>query len=385
MKHIIRKRAGVAVVYALVILIMATMGGTMVLFLAMKNRVAVADYAGMQSASEAAMAGLKAFEGQCMNDPATVLAILKKYTANHSYKWLLGSAPAADCEQKIKLCDGTNAQKYSARIIGFDSINSSIIIEGIGYDGTGGKKKMIASYQLGGLTMVTWPVTNPYALYLGGALQNVNVPVNITGDVYLGLVGGSENQHFNKGGTIDGNLKTSLTDNYLILCSGGALTVKKNAFIRCKLEPMDVLTIEGNSGFENKGFNNFTSTVQLKGNAFFNHNFTTSLSNKFVGTSSKYCRYRCCAGLYNFTHEYSVSSAMSLADTLGMTPGDESPLSVNIPAWPTGVVREIPGISDFYNVDSVNNWWNLENDSNHLYKGGWLVLRLAGEGTGPRF
>jgi hypothetical protein len=380
------KNGGFAIVYGLIILLFVSLVGTSLLYLVRTDRESSIHYQNSQVALQAAQAGLKAVEGQLTVAPDTMTATLKKFMANSNYDYFFGITVAdAANMQMINLGGGP---KCSAKIIGFDSTNSLLTVEATGYDGIGARKRITATYKLSGLSAPSLKSIRPYALYLGGELDNCNAPINIKGDVYLSMIGSDANQYFNNGGTINGNLKTG-TSNSFGLNSGGALTVTGNAFIRCAMEPQDVFTVKGKAGFENKGFSSFNSTFQLFGNSFFNESSSFGSSNCVVGHSTNYVQYNSGSGSTEFTgfsFKASVSTQMSLADSLGMTAGDDACDTVKLPTWGSGVVKNVSGGP--YSVDDVIAWWNSQNSLGKLYNGEWLVVQqtsdiqmLVGSGT----
>jgi hypothetical protein len=389
MNHKNNSQGGFAIVYGLFILLTATIAGTAILFMTQKDHIASADYASTRSSSMAAMAALKAFEGQCSVDPGLTFAVLKKYIGNHDYKWFFGaSADVANIEQKIDLTTSTIGPEYSARIVGFDSVNSLIVIEGIGYDGAGGKKKVIASYELGGLAMVTWPASSMFGVFVGGSMENCNAPTNVTGDVYLSLSGTTTDQHLNSSATtITGNLKTGVSDKYLDL--SGNLTVTKNAFIQCRMQLNNVFTVNGKSGFGSPwATKNWNQAFQLKDDAYFVPTTSWNNAGKVNGPgTTKTVKYNSTGVAGNFTNFTKVANSPDMTDAqvataLGMTAGNENPDTVKIPVWETGVVKEVGGGSGItYTVDSVLNWWNAQNSLGKLYKGAWLVVQQTGDVT----
>jgi hypothetical protein len=370
-----KQSKGFAVVYGLFLLTAATVLGTAILFMTQKDHVASADYAGTRISSMAAVAALKAFEGQCLTDTSVTMAALKKYSSNNNYKWFFGaSTNVANSEQKISLGASADAAQYSARILSFDEDNSYIVIEARGYDGHGGMKKIIASYKLNGLYVFPASPVPTYAFYLGGALQNINAPTDITGDVYLTMNGAATSQHFNNSLTITGNLKTDLTNNSLDMTGTGPITVSGKAFMRCKMSPQSTFTVNGKAGFE-KGYTNFTSAMLLKGNSFFNQ--SSDFSGTVNGNSTNYVRYNSniSASRFNsFSTETPITGSMSLADSLGMTAGDEDPPSVIIPAW--GAIVKTISSSININATDVENWWTAQQSAGKLYKDEWLVVDL---------
>ncbi len=367
---------GFALVFGLVILLLATVGGTALLFMTQKDRTEASDYTKMRSASQVATAALKACEGAFQNDASVALAILKKYKSNNAYQWMFGTDANANSEHRITLGTAAGAPQYSARIIGYDDVNQYIIIEGIGYINNGGKKRVIATYKLAGLAMVTanMPILT-YGLFLGGALQNCSSPISFNGDVYLSMDGCGTCQHFNVGGTINGNLKTSATDNYLDICGSG-LTVTGKAFMRCKMMPQKPFTVNGKAGFTN-GFMNYTAPMQLKDDAFFIQTSTFGSANCVVGQGSHTVKYNSSIGADRFsgfgTKTPVTLTAANVATELGMSPNNEATYTLNIPSWGTDVAQNVSGTVTGENVDS---WWTAKQTAGKLYQNKWLVLTL---------
>jgi hypothetical protein len=388
MKYKISNQGGFAAVYGLIVLLLATLSGTAILFMTQKDRASVTDYAGVRSSSLAAIAALKAFEGQCAIAPDTTFAILKKYIINHNYKWLLGpSSASAATEQKIQFWNSSSAPKYSARIIGYDSGNSFIVIEGIGYDGMGGKKKAVASYQLDGLVMVKAQPVQSFGLFLGGALGNCNVATNLTGDVYLSLGGGLAEQHFNQGGTITGNLKTG--DGTNVFDVNTNLTVTGNAYIRAPLKCSAVLRVNNKSGFE-KQITVLDQQMQLFGDAFFNSTYPSSW-NKDINLNNHAVTYNSTSPsiptskFVNASPAPVAKSSINIPNELGMTAGNESAAdTVIMPVFAAGVTLTVSGAITSSNVET---WWSNQKTAGKLYVNKWLVLKLNGavsmNGGGP--
>jgi type II secretory pathway pseudopilin PulG len=379
-----RNESGFALVYGLVVLLLASVGGTALLFMAQKDRTGASDYSQMRSASQAAMTAIKAFEGQLMNNPATAVSLLQGYVNNSSNKFLLGATPTAS-EQKQSLwgsaIGGIASPQYSARILNFDKDNYFITIEGKGYGNNGGIKKVIASYQLAGLGKSDRPVNMPFGLFLGGQLQNCDKPLSVKADLYLSAQGasGPYNQHFNKGGTIYGNYKTAYSTNFVEI--GAPLTITGKAFIQCGVWPNSgPFTINGIAGFTNN-FYNQNANVECKSNAYFTSPANLPTDNKIVGTAGNTVRFNSpvtATKFTGFTTETQNSPAMTLATlatTLGMTSAAETPLGYSIPAWGAGVVQYVSGD---ISAATLDNYWTTHQANGTLFQDEWLVLQLTG-------
>jgi hypothetical protein len=384
MEKILKCQHGFAIVYALIVLVLATIGGTSLLFLAQKDRSMVSDYIKMRSASLAAMAAIKACEGQFRKDPEGAFAILKQYTSKNNYQWMLGTAENAKDEQIIITRDGEGAPKYSARILGFDENTALVMIEGTGYGGYGGKKRVIASYQLEGMGLSNRSIGSNHALYLGGALENCNARISIKGDVYLSMPGGGSNQHFNYGGKIYGNLKTAANSSVLDFTGTAELYVSGYAFMQCRLSPQALFKVTGNAGFTYTDFYNFTKAIKVDGNAYFtqtaNFGFTSCIDGDSGGGKTVYYNLSKVSSdrFKDFTNAAQIPTSTSdyVAAQLGTTTANEVPFGLNLPAsWGTDVAKDISGSVSGGNLDT---WWGEKQTAGKLYQGEWLVVNLTG-------
>jgi len=380
MSRILTNQRGFAMIYGLIVLLLATLAGTAILVMTRQGRTGAGDYGKMRVASQAALAAIKACEGQFSDQPQTAFEILKKHTESSSYCWMLGTANDASTEQKIAFWGGGDSPEYSARIVSYDSENQYIQIEGIGYAPGGGRKTVLASYQLSGLGLENWP-TGSHALYLGGRLQNLNGKISILGDVYMSMAGGSP-QHFNDGGLIDGNLKTASSTNTMDITSGGPLTVNGNALMQCKMEPQGLFFIKGDAAFTGSFTSNYTNDIRINGNGYFTQTSSfgqnypcvdgnsgggkTLYYNNWLG-SSWYKDFDNTASIAGFTTDY-------IAGQLGMTAGNESPFTLDIPSWDAGVVKYLS--SGTYDGEDVDSWWNAKKNAGTLFQDKWLVLQL---------
>jgi hypothetical protein len=385
MKCAMNNERGFAMVFGLIVLLLATVGGTAILFMAQKDHTGASDYIQMRSASQAAVAGLKACEGQFLDDPNTALAILTQYTTNNAFKWMFGTAANANNEHKITLGTGTNPPQYSARIVNYDIVSQFVIIEAIGYISSGGKKKALASYHLSGLGLSDQSIGMSYALFLGGQLENCNEPISIQGDVYLSAQGsnGPDNQHFNSGGTINGNFKTASSTNCLDFSQ--KLVISGNAFFQCNMQPQALIHISKNAGLT-KGFSNWSNpspnVIEIDGNGYFtqttNFGFINCICGDNGGNKTVYYNKASISSnrFKDFTNDAQIptSTAEYVATQLGMTTSNETPFGLNIPTWGAGVVENLSGI---ISAATVENYWTTHQAAGTLYKNEWLVIQLT--------
>lgn len=393
MKRHTGNQRGFALVYALVVLLMASVAGTALLFMSQRGRGEATDYTKMRSSSLAAVAALKACEAQFQTEPTTTLAILRGYLYE-SKPWMLGTAPSAS-PQKKSFWVGADAPQYAAKIVHYDSTTHYIVIEGIGYGSYGGRKKVIGGYMLGGLGQDGLGIGSSHALFLGGQLENCNDIMHIKGDVYLSTqgAGGPDNQHFNNGGKIEGNFKTGATTNYLDFTN--PIRVTGNAFVQCGLTPQAPFYVGGNAGFT-KGFSNWMNpspnVLYINGDAYFPQTYNIGFANCVDGNAgggktSYYDNTKISSTRFKDFDNYIKipwTSADSIAKRLGTTTADEKPFGLNLPAsWGTGVVQNVSGT---ITSTALENYWIAHQNAGTLYQGKWLVLQLTGDvitGSGP--
>ena len=370
---------GFALVYGLVVLLIASVAGTGMLFMSRKSSAGASEYAKVRMASLAASAALKACEGQFLDDAVTAFAILKKYDEDDSFKWLLGDATGADSEQRIKMWDSSaGSPEYSAKIISWDRENHYLTIEGTGYVPRGGKKRALAVYELSGIGEVTAPTPN-YALYLGSYIQNLNCPFNIQGDMYISLGGVSGEQHVNggSGGTVNGNLKVdSYSTNMLDL--SGAVTVTGNALVLGRLKLQGPFTINGKAGFTND-IPVFNSTIQIGDDAFFSQTGDFGRTDGVVGLPTKTVTYNSAISSDRFKNFHKIPATMTdeeVAAAVDMTTDPAEPYTVDIGVIPASKIMDTAVSS--LTGSTVESWWANQQAAGNLFCGEWLVVRLSG-------
>jgi len=379
---------GFALVYGLVVLLLACVGGTALLFLARKDHMNASDYSQMRNASLAAMAALKSFEGQMRDDPNGTLNILKEYVDDQNDRYLFGPQLSHN-EVKVNLwgddlINGIKSPQYSAKIVSFDQTNYFISLEAKGYGSNGGIRKIIATYELAGLGLTDCTLGSSFGLFLNGMLENCNARIYIKGDVYLSMNGGSSNQHFNLGGKIEGNLKTASNTNVMDFSGSGALAVTGKALFLCKVQPQAVLKVSKDAVFS-KDFVNFTSTVMVDGNVYVATGSNFGNANCIDGDNGggKTAYYRYATGVSSdrfkdFTYKANLTTYTEtyLASQLGMTATAEVPFGLNLPAsWGTNVAKSVSGSVSGSNLDT---WWGEKQAAGLLYQNEWLILNQTG-------
>ena len=376
MLNILKNERGFAMVYGLVVLLLASITGTGLMFMSMRGRIGSTDYAQIRAASQAAVSGLKACEAQFLNDPVTALAILQQYKNDDTYQWLFGDENNSNTEHKIQIGNGS---EYSARILGFDATNYFVKIESIGYRGNGGKKRAVASYQLGGLGLSDLPVTLAHGLFLGGRMQNANGALAIKGDVYFRMFNNS-NQQFNKGIRIDGNFQTAQSTATLYFNEGATIT--GTAFFQCRVCPQGSgpIRVYDKAGFTG-GFENFNTTMKLHDDAYFISPFQLNWNNMVDGQNNgKTVRYRnpvdndLFTGFGSETYDNDLD-ADEIAEKLGTTANPLPSLGLNLPtSWEAGVVQNI---SSNVSGSNLEDYWEAHRAAGTLYQDKWLVLNMT--------
>lgn len=333
MNRIFNNQSGFAIVYGLVVLLLATVGGTSLLYIARKDRAAVSNYAKMRSASLAAQAALKACEGMFREDPGTALQILSAYCEDQNNRCLLNGIDGVTDESiRIKMWEGQksglNAPEYCANILAFDETSRLIRIEGLGYGGHGGKKRIVASYELGGFTKNVPNVLTgeQYAIFLGGEGRNFDHTGIINGNVYT-----KGNLFFNSnagGFTINGYLKTANSADYSNPSgSNGSLIINGDLLCQTpvKLQGSADMTVYGNAGFQ-YGTELLNITMDVYGDVYMNGSNNTTNSWINVHGHDFYCRDNSWSEWNDVTGEdgfYDNQGYMNLEEKLGMTTASE--------------------------------------------------------------
>jgi hypothetical protein len=235
------------------------------LFMTRKSRESVADYNAAEISVMAANASLKSVEKQLQANAATTVAKLTKFTGDTNYRYLFKGAAASMNTDTTIIFDGN--VKYSAKIVKFNQSNSLLLVEGTGYDGLGGKK-VTALYRLDGLyngtpSYPSAPGGIKAALYLGGGLENLNSPMSIIGNLYLGPYTGTSGgkNTFNGGGnvTITGDLKTYVSSSTCMYINS-TFSVSGNAYLQAPIS--GTMTVGGTKySTPNSGTNQAPDTI----------------------------------------------------------------------------------------------------------------------------
>jgi len=372
---------GFAVIYALVVLLIVTMGGTALLFMSRKDKTGGSNYSSMRTTAKAAETALKACEGQLLNHPDTALAILKAFVKNSKYRWICNSSVAeSETEVRYVLNSGTDASSYSTKIISFDSTTALLTVEGIGYGNYGAKKKATALYKLDGIEIVTPPamtttvLNGRYVLFIAKDGESFNFPATITGNVYFG--GAFNMQTVGHDVTINGNLKTGNSAVSGLTSIKNKLLVNGNAYFQSTVTFQNsISTVTGRVGFEK--------------NADLNTNFITNgdsvYSNSTSSGSAKISMQPGSIFLHSGSFPVSsvsggtvVSNGGAISDIgarVGICPGNETGVTIDISKIPSSYIQTYTAVfGTSYAVltaDKMNTYY--QNNPSKLWNG-YLVI-----------
>ena len=365
-------QSGFAVVYGLVILFVASLAGISLMYMSGKDKVAAADYIKMRSAAIAAHAALQACEGQMAEQPQVVFNILNKFTTHSNYKWLLGSDVAtATSETKVYLKPGeNNSPFFSARIMAFDPQDCLLQIEGIGRGMAGGTKRVIGIYELGG---VEFRLAPKHALYLGRGVNNSDMSMKITGNVYLGP---NNTIQSTDGWEIMGNLKIAPGGSTTI---NGLLTITGNAYFQGNIRKQNSgMTINGDAGFE-RDFELINYNLTLNGKGYINGD---DVNGNGMINNTGLVKYYSSGGFDPLEiggSKEAVSSKIDIASELGMSSGTDPVTTIvnNIETFITssgGTIHSWNSAGLDGNVDG----WNLNGAYASKDKwNGFLVIKIG--------
>jgi hypothetical protein len=381
MLHQKNDECGFALIYALIVLLIVTMGGTALLFMSQKDKTGGTNFSSMHTTAKAAEAALKACEGQFMNHPDTALAILKAFAKNNKYKWICNSSVAeSETEVRYALNSGTNASRYCTKIISFDSTTALLTVEGIGYGDFGAKKKATALYKLDGIEIVIPPpktITVPagrFVLYIAKDGESFNFPANITGNVYFG--GAFNMQTVGNDVTINGNLKTGSSVVSGLTTIKNKLFVNGNAYFQSAVTFQNsISTVTGRVGFE--------KTATLNTNLIANGD--SVYSNSTSGGSAKISMQPGKIFLHSGSFPSSsvsggtvVSNGGAISDIgarVGICPGNETGVTIDITKIPAAFIQTYTAVfGTSYAVltaDRMNTYY--ENNPTRLWNG-YLVI-----------
>ncbi len=197
---------GVAIFVTLILLFIVTIAGVTILAVAGRDRIASSDMSAVRGVAEAANTALDACENQLSQKSPLMLSVLNKYLNDKSYRWFFSTdSMSANKEKKISLGNGYS---YSAEIMAYDTASNVLQVRGIGYGRSDERKSVVAQYRLSGIQKIVGGEIPKYALYLAGRGRNFDIPIEVSGNVYIGL-----DFHFNNNADdskIHGFLKTGV-------------------------------------------------------------------------------------------------------------------------------------------------------------------------------
>jgi hypothetical protein len=260
---------GIAVFVTLILLFVVTIAGLTILTIAGRDRIASSDMSVVRGASEAANTALDACENQILQKSPLMTSVLNKYLKDKTYKWFFSTdSLGANKEKKVTLGEGYS---YSAEIMAYDTGNNVLQVRGIGYGRSNEQKSVIAQYRLSGIQKISGAAIPRYALYLAGQGRNFDIPIDITGDVYIG-----KDFHFNSNALnsrLRGFLKTGVD---IALTSGidaVGLVIDSGIYIGTGLKMnSNPFTCDNKFGIE--GNLELDRTLTIKKNAWFNGSIT---------------------------------------------------------------------------------------------------------------
>lgn len=372
---------GFAVVYALVVLLIVTMGGTALLFMSRKDTTGGSNYSSMRTTSKAAETALKACEGQLLNNPDTALAILKAFAKNSKYKWICNSSVAAsETEVRYELNSGSGASSYSTKIISFDSTTALLTVEGIGYGISGAKKKTTALYKLDGIEIVNPPaktvtvLNGRYALFIAKDGESFNFPATITGNVYFG--GAFNMQTVGNDVTINGNLKTGASAVSALTSVKNKLLVNGNAYFQSGVTFQNsISTVTGRVGFEMKA--ELNTNLIVNGDSVYSNNTSGGTAKISMQTGSIFLH----SGSFpssSVSGGTVVSNGGTISDIgarVGICPGNETGVTIDISKIPASYIQTYTAVfGTSYAVltaDKMNTYY--QNNPSKLWNG-YLVI-----------
>lgn len=185
------RQGGYATATVILVMLVSIVGGALLLKRVRSQAAASGGYYQAHAAALAAEAGLQAALSQLETDSAFSIGLLNAHLADTNQRWLLGPAGHADSRHEIAMDNGL--QSYSARIVAFDPKTGMVKLESEGKGPAGSESRVYGVYRLGGIAQET-PVLAKYVWFMAGETRNVDQPMNVWGDVYIG--GGV---HFNGG------------------------------------------------------------------------------------------------------------------------------------------------------------------------------------------
>jgi len=281
-------RRGVAMFVVLGTIIVVTLLGFVGLTMAGKDQSQSGDFADLKSTDQVGLAGLQLAINRLTANPANMVTQLNAFitdsrahasnvrswlnltgtnvaavTTNPGWDYLsttTGDQSAVEV-QILAVASGPDTAAVPAQ--DSEAIYVALLCNAKGRHGD--LRTVQGTYLVHGVSLaftqsIGTYVLPKYAFYLGGQLSSNNLAGNVTGDVYIGGVGGSLNG--NSALTIQGMFKCA--GNY---STNAATTIDSNAFISGSLNTNGSapLTVTGNLGMGN-GFSTMNSTVTVNGN-----------------------------------------------------------------------------------------------------------------------
>jgi hypothetical protein len=279
----VKSNHGFAAVYGIVILLVASIAGVALITISQKDTISSIDQIKMRTAAVSAEAALRAVEQQCDNQSQVIADIINKYiklgSSTSGKGWLLSTATNWDRENKISL-DSTiaNPPQYSARILSFNPDNMMMQVEGFGYGGTSGRKKVIGFYQLNGVDAVL-PYSK-YAIDIRCEAQYFDRPIIVNGNVCfsdrLQFNGGASGSIIN--GTFQAVSKTAQ------VTFAGSVTFKDKALFMGPVSSNVAFTLMNKSGFNSSVY--VDGIVDTRSDAYFNNTINGNRSFNMNGNTA---------------------------------------------------------------------------------------------------
>ncbi|MBN1601186.1 MAG: hypothetical protein JW915_06230 [Chitinispirillaceae bacterium] len=364
------KNDGFAVVYGIVLLLVASIAGVSLITISQKDNIASIDQVKMRAAALSAEAALTAVEQQCEKQPEVIVEILNSYINeqnNTSGKgWLLSTADKWTQENKISLDpDVPNTPQYSARILSYDSTSGVLQVEGYGYGGGGGKKKAIGIYQLSGLAQSA--PFDRHAFYMIGEAQSFDKPVNISGNVYFA---GKVASNGTTPSVINGTFQAMSTTETVLFQS--SFTFNGNALF------MGPTTLQGVMYFNQKAGFNKTVTLnagpqQAKEDLYFNNlisgNDVTKVFNLNGNKAHTTTTYPVSAARVTNGTIVKDGAAIDVAAAVSLSPTIKDPFQFDISVIPASYIKTVSGNIDAAKINALSK-------SSTLWKG-YLVIKPA--------
>jgi hypothetical protein len=315
----VQSNSGFAAVYGIVILLVASIAGVSLITISQKDNISSIDQVKMRIAAVSAEAALRAVEQQCENQPLVIADIVNNYvklgSSTAGKGWLLSTAANWDRENKISL-DSTiaNPPQYSARILSFNPDNMLMQVEGYGYGGTSGRKKVIGFYQLKGVDAVL--PYNKYAIDIRCEAQYFDRPIIVKGNVCF-----SDKLQFNggaSGSVINGTFQAVSKTAQVTLA--GSVTFNDKALFMGPVQSNIIFTLKKMSGFYSSVYvddvvdarsdSYFNNTIN--GNRYFNMNGNTAHRGSTYINPARISN----GSLIQDGTSIDVASVLSLSDTL---------------------------------------------------------------------